>query len=89
MPPRPAKVTEGEIGRALRAAKKAGAAEVVIDLEGKIHIVLSPEPSIVAPAPPENKDEVWELSTPPVRKKQWSTRNATSHRDHRRTTDRD
>lgn len=42
MPRRPAKITQGEIARVIRAAKQAGAAEVVIDGEGQIDIRPSP-----------------------------------------------
>jgi hypothetical protein len=41
MPRRPAKVIQDEIARAIRAAKEAGAAGVVIDSEGQIRVVLS------------------------------------------------
>src|SRR5215467_2613466 len=40
MPRRPAKVTQADIARALRAAKEAGAHSVTIDSEGFIRIEL-------------------------------------------------
>jgi hypothetical protein len=60
MPRRPAKVTQGEITRVVRAAKEAGAAEVVIDGEGQIHVVLSLNAPVVSPAPPKfDNSQVW------------------------------
>jgi hypothetical protein len=41
MPRRPAKVTQADIARAIRAAKDAGASAVMIDGEGVIRIVLT------------------------------------------------
>jgi hypothetical protein len=41
MPRRPAKVTQADIARAVRAAKEAGANSVTIDSDGIIRIVLS------------------------------------------------
>ncbi len=55
MPRRPAKITQGEIARAIRAAKEAGAAEVVIDREGQIRVVLSLNATVTSTSPP--KDE--------------------------------
>jgi|GEM_PF-4973652 len=40
MPRRPAKVTQADIARALRAAKEAGASEITVDGNGVIRIVL-------------------------------------------------
>jgi hypothetical protein len=40
MPRRPAKVTQADIARAIRAAKEAGASEVTVDGNGVIRIVL-------------------------------------------------
>jgi hypothetical protein len=40
MPRRPAKVTQADIARAIRAAKEAGASGVTIDGEGIIRIIL-------------------------------------------------
>jgi hypothetical protein len=48
MPRRPAKVTQADIARAIRAAKEAGASEVTVDGEGVIRITLA------AGAPPIN-----------------------------------
>jgi hypothetical protein len=81
MPRRPAKVTQGEIARVIRAAKEAGAAEVVIDGEGQIHVVLSLSAPVASPSPPKDDDrQVWTQSVP-AKKKRWSSRNATSWRD--------
>jgi len=81
MPRRPAKVTQGEIARVIRAAKEAGAAEVVIDGEGQIHIVLSLSAPVASPSPPKEDDgQVWTQSVP-AKKKRWSSRDATSWRD--------
>jgi hypothetical protein len=41
MPRRPAKVTQADIARAIRAAKEAGAGEVTVDGEGVIRIALA------------------------------------------------
>jgi hypothetical protein len=41
MPRRPAKVTQAEIARAIRAAKETGANVVTVDSEGVIRIFLS------------------------------------------------
>ena len=57
MPRRAAKVTQADIARAIRAAKEAGAGEVVVDGEGHIRITLAaPErpqtpvkPAVVGP----------------------------------------
>jgi hypothetical protein len=46
MPRRPAKVTQADIARAIRAAQEAGASAVTVDNEGVIRIVLT------ASAPP-------------------------------------
>jgi hypothetical protein len=40
VPRRPAKVTQADIARAIRAAKDAGASEVTVDSEGVIRIAL-------------------------------------------------
>jgi hypothetical protein len=40
MPRRPAKVTQADIARAIRAAKETGAGEVSVDAEGIIRIAL-------------------------------------------------
>jgi hypothetical protein len=41
MPRRAAKITQGEIARVIRAAREAGAKEVIIDGQGQIRVVLS------------------------------------------------
>jgi hypothetical protein len=41
MPRRPAKVTQADIARAIRAAKETGADEVTVDNEGVIRIALT------------------------------------------------
>ncbi|WP_316192106.1 MULTISPECIES: hypothetical protein [unclassified Bradyrhizobium] len=58
MPRRPARVTQADIARAIRAAKEAGATEVVVDTDGVIRIALtSSAPS--TPQPKINFDEFW------------------------------
>jgi hypothetical protein len=42
MPRRPAKVTQADIARAIRAAKETGAHAVTVDNEGTIRISLGP-----------------------------------------------
>ena len=42
MPRRAAKITQSEIARVIRAAREAGATEVIVDGEGQIRVVLSP-----------------------------------------------
>jgi hypothetical protein len=49
MPRRPAKVTQADIARAIRAAKDAGASEVTVDCDGVIRIALT---SVVRPVVP-------------------------------------
>jgi hypothetical protein len=56
MPRRPAKVTQADIARAIRAAKEAGANAVTIDGEGVIRITLVG----AAPVKPTNGvDQEW------------------------------
>ena len=57
MPRRPAKVTQADIARAIRAAKEAGASEVTVDGEGVIRIALRKSLAPVEPA--NNLDEIW------------------------------
>lgn len=82
MPRRPAKVTQGEIARVIRAAKEAGAVEVVIDGEGQIRVVLSADVPAASMLPSKEDDDapVWTMSAP-AKKKRWSSRDATSWRD--------
>jgi len=55
MPRRPAKVTQADIARAIRAAKAAGAGEVTVDEEGVIRIATG-----AAPVKPTNgHDQEW------------------------------
>jgi hypothetical protein len=57
MPRRPAKITQADIARAIRAAKAAGGGEVTVDGEGVIRIALA---AGAAPIKPTNDgDEVW------------------------------
>jgi hypothetical protein len=57
MPRRPAKVTQADIARAIRAAKEAGAGEVTIDGERVIRIGLA---AGAAPIKPTNgHDQEW------------------------------
>lgn len=51
MPRRPAKVTQADIARVLRAAREAGASEVNVDSEGVIRIIL---PTSTGPSQPES-----------------------------------
>jgi hypothetical protein len=51
MPRRPAKVTQADIARAIRAAKDAGASVVTIDGDGVIRIALT---ASAAPIKPSN-----------------------------------
>ncbi len=57
MPRRPAKVTQADIARAIRAAKKAGASEVTVDGNGVIRIVLMESAAPIQPA--GNLDKAW------------------------------
>ena len=52
----PAKVTQGEIARVIRAAKETGAAEVIIDSEAQIHVVLSSNAPVAWLSPPKDDD---------------------------------
>ncbi|QHP69809.1 hypothetical protein EI171_22435 [Bradyrhizobium sp. LCT2] len=62
MPRRPAKVTQADIARVIRAAKEAGADEVIIDVSGQIRISLHPTPLT---SRQESNDTVeWQLSAP-------------------------
>ena len=62
MPRRPAKVTQADIARAIRAAKQAGASAVTVDADGIIRIALT---SNVAPIKPANGlDQEWTPSEP-------------------------
>ena len=57
MPRRPAKVTQADIARAIRAAKEAGASEVTVDREGVIRIGLR---ASAGPIEPEGDlEEAW------------------------------
>lgn len=49
MPRRPAKVTQAEIARAIRAAKEAGASAVTVDNEGTIRIALTAGAAAIQP----------------------------------------
>ncbi len=57
MPRRPAKVTQADIARAIRAAKQAGASAVTVDGEGVIRIVLTASAIPIRPA--NDLDEIW------------------------------
>ena len=57
MPRRPAKITQADIARAIRAAKEAGASAITVDSEGVIRIALTVD---AAPTKPINgHDEIW------------------------------
>jgi hypothetical protein len=60
MPRRPAKVTQADIARAIRAAKETGASSVVVDSYGRIHISVSNSLIIQ-----QDGTEAWELSSIP------------------------
>jgi len=57
MPRRPAKVTQADIARAIRAAKAAGASAVSVDGEGVIRIALTASAAPIKPT--SNSDEIW------------------------------
>lgn len=57
MPRRPAKVTQADIARAIRAAKQAGASEVTVDGNGVIRIVLVEGDTPIESA--GNLEEAW------------------------------
>jgi hypothetical protein len=50
MPRRPAKVTQADIARAIRAAKEAGASAVTVDGDGVIRIALTASAAPIKPA---------------------------------------
>ena len=57
MPRRPAKVTQADIARAIRAAKEAGASAITVDADGVIRIALT---SNAAPIKAINgRDDLW------------------------------
>ena len=57
MPRRPAKVTQADIARAIRAAKAVGASEVTVDGDGVIRIALTASAAPIEPT--SDLDEVW------------------------------
>ena len=57
MPRRPAKVTQADIARAIRAAKEAGASEVTVDREGVIRIALRASAPPIEPT--RDLEEAW------------------------------
>jgi len=62
MPRRPARVTQADIARAIRAAKEAGASEVTVDAEGVIRIALTVSSRRTEPA--NDLDQEWTPSEP-------------------------
>jgi hypothetical protein len=56
MPRRPAKITQADIARAIRAAKSAGASEVIVNSEGTIRISLGPCSAVLAIVGDEGQD---------------------------------
>ena len=56
MPRRPAKVTQADIARAIRAAKEAGSHEVTVDGNGVIRIALTTGSASIAP---KNSPDAW------------------------------
>lgn len=57
----PAKFTQADVARAIRAAIQAGAAGVELRPEGVIHIALSPKSSPDKPEMPLDQDKPVEL----------------------------
>jgi hypothetical protein len=55
MPRRPAKVTQADISRAIRAAKQTGAVEVTVDGNGVIRIALMDKTEPIYPTSPEEE----------------------------------
>jgi hypothetical protein len=62
MPRRPARVTQADIARAIRAAKAAGASEITVDGEGVIRIALTASAAPIKPA--RGVDQEWTPSEP-------------------------
>ncbi|WP_315719744.1 MULTISPECIES: hypothetical protein [unclassified Bradyrhizobium] len=60
MPRRPARVTQADISRAIRAAKETDAAEVIVDTDGVIRIALTS----IARSPSQSKINFGEIWTP-------------------------
>ena len=57
MPRRPAKVTQADIARAIRAAREAGGSEVTVDADGVIRIVLTTSTMPIRPT--NGRDQEW------------------------------
>jgi len=57
MPRRPAKVTQADIARAIRAAKETGASEVTVDGDGVIRIALTANAAPIEFA--RDRDDAW------------------------------
>ncbi|MGY4405172.1 hypothetical protein [Bradyrhizobium sp. USDA 3315] len=57
MPRRPAKLTQADIARAIRAARQAGASAVTVDGDGVIRIALTAGAPPIKP--PNVLDETW------------------------------
>jgi hypothetical protein len=79
MPRRSTRVNHREIANVIRAAKEAGAVEVVIGNEGQIRVVFSSDAPADSP-PKDDGGHVWTMSVP-GKKKRWSSRDSTSWRD--------
>jgi hypothetical protein len=62
MPRRPAKITQADIARAIRAAKRGGASSVTVDGNGVIRIALVESADPIQPA--MDIEEVWVPSEP-------------------------
>jgi hypothetical protein len=58
MPRRPARITQADVARAVRAAKQAGADHVEVRPDGTILVKLSPDSPSDRPAPLEPEREV-------------------------------
>jgi hypothetical protein len=57
MPRRPAKVTQADIARAIRAAKQAGAKAVTVDGNGVVRIMLMQSAALIEPT--SDLEEAW------------------------------
>lgn len=57
MPRRPAKITQADIARAIRAAKRGGASAVTVDADGIIRITLTASDASTRLA--NDLDETW------------------------------
>ncbi len=81
MPRRSGRIAQGDIARVIRAAREAGAAEVIVDGERKIRVVLTNcGGGFDVVIREDDQSPTWTMYTP-TRKERWSSRDATSWRD--------